>query len=324
MPSLASGSAPPGDAAAPPAADPPNGAAPLTADANSLPAAEPVFASEGENKPPAAKEADYNPFANPFVTQETNDPAPRVSSSFAPSRAAGPTIAIDVKPTSAPSAATPPVEPSPGPTPDPSPASKMTWGDMAKVIPATTAAVSRDKAKGKAKAWAVSATKDDATALCNYDARLHKLVDFRLPDLEGNPVRLKDLDADYVLLDFWGTWCKPCIDAVPHLVELQKKFGPGRLKIVGIACEQDDPKTWRAKVEETSRKLGINYAVLLSGVDGPCPLQEALHIQAFPTMIVLDRSGTIVWRDQGATAANLARLDRVLAARTARVDTIRR
>ena len=128
-------------------------------------------------------------------------------------------------------------------------------------------------------------------SLCDYDPKRRQIVDFRLPDLEGNPVQLRDLDADLILLDFWGTWCKPCVNSVPHLVELQKKFGPGRLKVVGIACEEVDPKDRRAKVEEMSRQLGINYAVLLSGMDGPCPVRDALKVQVLPTMIVLNRSG---------------------------------
>ncbi len=54
----------------------------------------------------------------------------------------------------------------------------------------------------------------------------------------------------------------------------------------------------------------------MSGMDGPCPLQQALQIQAFPTMILLDRQGQVVWREQGATQVTLARLDRFLASAT--------
>ena len=54
--------------------------------------------------------------------------------------------------------------------------------------------------------------------------------------------------------------------------------------------------------------------MLLSRNDGSCPLQSALHVQAFPTMVLLDREGRVLWRDQGATPATLARLDRFLAA----------
>jgi thiol-disulfide isomerase/thioredoxin len=148
---------------------------------------------------------------------------------------------------------------------------------------------------------------------CDYDDRHRRILDFRLPDLNGNPVRFHDLDADLVLIDFWGTWCPPCLRSIPHLIELQEKLGR-RLAVIGIACEPDAPEKSAAKVAETARRLNINYPVLLSRNDGSCPLQEALHIQAFPTMVLVDREGRVLWRDQGATPATLARLDRILAA----------
>ena len=61
-----------------------------------------------------------------------------------------------------------------------------------------------------------------------------------------------------------------------------------------------------------------------SGMDGQsCPVQEALHIQAFPTLILVDRQGHVLWRDQGATPATLGRLNNVIAAATKSDDTRR-
>ena len=153
---------------------------------------------------------------------------------------------------------------------------------------------------------------DVGGAFCDYDAKHRKINDFRLPDLEGRPVRFRDLDADLVLIDFWGTWCQPCLRSVPHLVDLQKRMGAGKLKVVGIACEQGPPAERAKTVAQEVRRLGINYPVLLSGMDGPCPLQEALKVQAYPTLILVDRQGRVVWRDQGATPVTLARLERIL------------
>ncbi len=147
--------------------------------------------------------------------------------------------------------------------------------------------------------------------LCDYDDRHRRILDFRLPDLDGRPVRFQELDADLVLIDFWGTWCPPCVQSIPHLVELQERMGK-RLAVVGIACESEVPEKAAPKVAETIGKLKVNYKVLLSRNDGSCPIQEALHIQAFPTMILVDRQGRVLWRDQGATPATLARLDRML------------
>jgi thiol-disulfide isomerase/thioredoxin len=168
------------------------------------------------------------------------------------------------------------------------------------------------------KAIKVSNTRPE----CEYDDRLRRIIDFRLPDLNGKPVRFQEIDSDLVLIDFWGTWCQPCIRSIPHLVELQQRMGK-RLTVVGIACEADAPQASSAKVSETVRRLKVNYPVLLSRNDGSCPLQEALHIQAFPTMILVDRQGRVLWRDQGATPATLARLDRIISS-TPKADETRR
>jgi thiol-disulfide isomerase/thioredoxin len=148
--------------------------------------------------------------------------------------------------------------------------------------------------------------------ICEYDERHRRIIDFRLPDLEGRPFRLSELEADLVLIDFWGTWCQPCLRSIPHLVELQERMKGKRLAVIGVACEQDSPEQSSKRVAAVARKLDINYPILLSRNDGSCPLQEALHISAFPTMVLVDREGRVVWRDQGATPATLARLDHVL------------
>ncbi|MBV8610840.1 MAG: redoxin family protein [Singulisphaera sp.] len=165
---------------------------------------------------------------------------------------------------------------------------------------------------------------DDGKAYCRYDSRHRRLEDFRLPDLQGRPVRFQDLDADLVLLDFWGTWCDPCVKSVPFLVDLQKRLGSARLKVVGIACEQGPPEMRAANAAQAVQRLRINYPVLVSGMDGPCPLQRALQIQAFPTMVLVDRHGRVLWRDQGATPVTLARLDRFLASAIRPDDAPRR
>jgi thiol-disulfide isomerase/thioredoxin len=160
-------------------------------------------------------------------------------------------------------------------------------------------------------------------ATCRYDARRRQLVDFRLPDLQGQPVRFQDLNSDFVLLDFWGTWCGYCIQSIPHLVALQKQLGADKLIVVGIAYEQGPTADRVSAVRDVSQRLGINYQVLLGGIDGPCPLQEAFNVQAFPTMVLVDRDGRVLWRDTGATPSTLDRLDRVIASAT-KGDVVRR
>lgn len=218
---------------------------------------------------------------------------------------------------------------------------RPTWGDVAattKTPPpfegeaVETAATAKSDARvgvvrrtssapAEGRNVALAKTSDPLAPACEYDDRHRRIIDFRLPDLDGKPVRFQDIDADLVLIDFWGTWCQPCIKSIPHLVDLQERMGK-RLAVVGVACEPDTFEKATTRVAETARRLNVNYPVLLSRNDGSCPLQEALHVQAFPTMVLVDREGRVLWRDQGATPTTLARLDHFLGAGTGSDRTV--
>ena len=65
--------------------------------------------------------------------------------------------------------------------------------------------------------------------------------DFTLPDTAGKRVALSSFKGKFVLLDFWGHWCSPCIKAFPQLVDIHERY-QGKLNIVGIAAEHSDDK----------------------------------------------------------------------------------
>jgi hypothetical protein len=114
--------------------------------------------------------------------------------------------------------------------------------------------------------------------------------------------------------------------SVPHLVDLQKRMGGKQLQVVGIACERPEapPAERAADVIKAAQKLGINYPVLVSSLDGSCPLQKALNVQAYPTLILVDRQGRILWQDKGATRLTLFRLDRMVNMAAKSIDSQRR
>ncbi len=151
------------------------------------------------------------------------------------------------------------------------------------------------------------------TPFCDFDSSERRLIDFALPDAGGRLVSIRDLDADLILLDFWGTWCVKCVTSIPHLKELQSRLGGKRLQVVGIACEQSKADQRAAKVSAVVEKMGINYTVLITGMDGKCPVQEAFQVRFYPTMILLDRDGKILCRQEGATTETLAKIDHYIA-----------
>jgi cytochrome c-type biogenesis protein len=120
-------------------------------------------------------------------------------------------------------------------------------------------------------------------------AQVKDAPDFTLESIDGKKVRLSDLRGKAVLLNFWATWCVPCKVEMPWLVELQGKYGPQGLQIVGVAME-DSAKEDIAKF---AKDMGVNYPVLLG--------KEAVGdeyggVPALPESFFISRDGKIVDR----------------------------
>jgi thiol-disulfide isomerase/thioredoxin len=157
--------------------------------------------------------------------------------------------------------------------------------------------------------------RDDAVkqSVCRIDPTDRRLIDFQLPGIDGKWVSLRDFDADVILLDFWGSWCAPCRASTAHLIELQHELGGKRFRVVGIACEAGaTPEERQARAAKAAKELGINYPVLVTTKGGACPVQQALQVQFYPTMVLLDGNGRILAREHGATDATMVRMDRAI------------
>jgi cytochrome c biogenesis protein CcmG, thiol:disulfide interchange protein DsbE len=81
--------------------------------------------------------------------------------------------------------------------------------------------------------------------------------DFTRPGLDGKPASLSAARGKLVLLDFWASWCAPCIVELPHLVDLKKRH-KGRLEIIGVSM--DDSK---ANAADALKRIPVNYPVVM-------------------------------------------------------------
>jgi cytochrome c biogenesis protein CcmG, thiol:disulfide interchange protein DsbE len=124
---------------------------------------------------------------------------------------------------------------------------------------------------------------------------------FRGPTLAGPPLALADLRGKVVLLDFWATWCAPCMAQLPALRRLDETLGPRGLAVVGINIE--GPSARRA-VEDVVREAGLRYPTVLDAGE----VQRRYGASALPHLVLIDRDGSLrrVFR-AGDAEAEIAR-----------------
>lgn len=115
------------------------------------------------------------------------------------------------------------------------------------------------------------------------------LPNFSLADLEGNQVTLDELKGDYVLLNFWFVGCKPCIMEMPELNEIVEEFEPQGIHFLAIGLDNAD------RTEAFLEKQPFNYTLLPNGR----MVAAALGIRSYPTHLLLDRKGKVIFSQEG-------------------------
>jgi thiol-disulfide isomerase/thioredoxin len=127
-----------------------------------------------------------------------------------------------------------------------------------------------------------------------------QLHNFALNDIDGKPWEYRrDRKGRLTLIDFWGTWCVPCQHAIPHLNDLQWRYGEWGLEVVGIAYEYGTLQQQATNVRRVANRLKTNYRLLLgAGYDSDCPVRRQFQVRKYPSLFLIDEKGTIVWESR--------------------------
>ena len=133
------------------------------------------------------------------------------------------------------------------------------------------------------------------------------LAEMSWTGFDGTVHKLKDFRGKVVILDFWATYCPPCIEEIPHLNALQAKYGPERLAVIGLHVGGDEDKP---RVPDFVERLRISYALgypeddLTSFVFG--------STNSLPQTAIFDPQGRLVAKITGFDARLKEELDRAV------------
>jgi peroxiredoxin len=118
---------------------------------------------------------------------------------------------------------------------------------------------------------------------------------FTLKDIAGSDVSLSDFEGKVVVLDLWATWCPPCRQEIPVLVELYEEFEDQGLVVVGVGMDEGGADVLRPFAEANK----MTYPVLV----GDKAVGEAYKVTSIPTTFVIGRDGAIVSKHVGFSPA---------------------
>jgi thiol-disulfide isomerase/thioredoxin len=131
----------------------------------------------------------------------------------------------------------------------------------------------------------------DSERVIRFASNAQPMPPFLVNDLDGQLVSTAQLRGKVVIVNFWATWCPPCQEEIPEMMELQKQY-QGKLQIIGVSMD-DGPAEG---VKDFAGKIGMNYPIVMGSDELS---QEYGGIPALPTSFVIDPEGRVVQKHVG-------------------------
>lgn len=127
------------------------------------------------------------------------------------------------------------------------------------------------------------------------------MPEFSLPDIDGKLHNISDWQGKVIVLNFWATWCPPCVREIPLFVELQERYASQGLQFVGIAIDE------LQAVRDFSNTYGINYPNLIGAQDAvEIAKKYGNRLGTLPYTVVINRQGNIAFIQLGEFKREIA------------------
>lgn len=109
--------------------------------------------------------------------------------------------------------------------------------------------------------------------------------------VDGTRVSLEKLKGRIVVIDFWASWCPPCMAFAEEMVAMNKQYRPKGLQIVGISLDED-----KAVMQKVAKEKGFAWPHHFDGKKWDTPLVDQFGVHALPFTLVVGPDGTILWK----------------------------
>jgi thiol-disulfide isomerase/thioredoxin len=133
---------------------------------------------------------------------------------------------------------------------------------------------------------------------CSKEKRESPLAvasDFNLKTLDGQEITLSQLKGKVILLDFWATWCGPCRESIPHLIQLYKTHREDGLELIGMSVDKGDAQV----VDRFVKSMDIPYPIVIAPED----VVRNYRVTGIPTTFLIDKQGRIREKTAGFSSS---------------------